>query len=88
MSRVSFNKVAAGAVACVFVGFGGLLLWTRYLPHPSRPLRAGAETAPPYLMVQPGGAVTGFAVDVLNEAARRVGGRWIGCQLKAARTGH
>jgi cystine transport system substrate-binding protein len=73
MSRIFFKKAAVGLVAGLFLAFGGLVLWTRYLPHPLRPLRAGAETAPPYLMVQPGGAVTGFAVDVLNEAARRHG---------------
>lgn len=73
MSMASFKKAAAVLAVSLVLGFGGLLLWTWHLPQPSSPLRAGAETAPPYLTVRPGGIVTGFAVDVLNEAARRRG---------------
>jgi signal transduction histidine kinase/CheY-like chemotaxis protein len=38
-----------------------------------RTYRIGAEDSPPYVLLAPDGSATGFAVDILSEAARRRG---------------
>ncbi len=52
--------------------------WTPLRNPAERTLRVGADQAPPYYYLpgnapEDGGSVRGFAVDVLNEAARRAG---------------
>ncbi len=52
-----------------------LIVGYSYPSHPwaGKTYRVGADSAPPYYLLQPDGSVEGLAVDVLNEAARRRG---------------
>jgi signal transduction histidine kinase/CheY-like chemotaxis protein len=73
---VGVSSVVASAVLIA----GGIFLVNWYSHRvPDRVYRIGADNAPPYYIVDPRGGVQGFAVDVLNEAARRRGIRlqWI-----------
>jgi signal transduction histidine kinase/FixJ family two-component response regulator len=57
------------AAACLLaVGALALLVWHR---APTRTLRVGYWSFPPYLIVKPDGSPDGFAVAVFSEAARR-----------------
>jgi signal transduction histidine kinase/DNA-binding response OmpR family regulator len=59
---------------------GGIFLLNWFTERvPDRVYRIGADNAPPYHIVGTDGSVHGFAVDVLNEAARRRGIRlqWV-----------
>ncbi|HTP87770.1 MAG TPA: response regulator [Bryobacteraceae bacterium] len=59
---------------------GGLFAVNWYSRRvPDRVYKIGVDSAPPYYIVHPDGSVGGFAVEVVNEAARRRGIRlqWI-----------
>ncbi|MGA2269802.1 MAG: ATP-binding protein [Bryobacteraceae bacterium] len=53
--------------------------WLLHRPNAGRTYRIGARNNPPYTMVAADGRMTGIAVDVVSEAARRAGMslRWI-----------
>ncbi len=57
-------------IVCVSTG-----LWIscgRVAP-PARAIRVGVDQAPPYQSIRPDGSAEGFAIDVVSEAARRLG---------------
>jgi len=63
-----------GVVAIALLIAGSLYLANWYSRRvPDRVYRVGADSAPPYYEFAADGGVHGFAVDVLNEAARRKG---------------
>ena len=73
---VGLLRLIASAAAIA----GAMFLFNWYTHRvPDRVYRIGADNAPPYYSVQPGGTVRGFAVDVLNDAAHRRGIRlqWV-----------
>src|SRR5580704_10901567 len=57
----------------VFLTAAVWLAVTRKPAGPAIVLRVGVDQSPPFYLIRPDGSVTGFAVDVLNEAARRKG---------------
>lgn len=59
----------------VFMAAGGYWAWRWQLQRQlqSREYIVGVDNAPPYYFVEPGKPVSGLAVDVLNQAARRRG---------------
>jgi signal transduction histidine kinase/CheY-like chemotaxis protein len=73
--------VARFGVVAVGLSIAGGLYLSNWYAHrvPDRVYRVGADNAPPYYMIARDGAVHGFAVDVLNEAARLRGIRlrWV-----------
>jgi len=61
-----------GLIASAAAIAGGMFLLNWYTHRvPDRVYRIGADNAPPYYVIGEDGRVRGFAVDVLNEAARR-----------------
>lgn len=65
-------KVTAGVIA--LMAAGGWLVW-RFSSRPDlrREYRVGVDHAPPYNIVVSGQPVTGLAVEIIREAARRKG---------------
>ena len=61
------------------MALAGLGVWFGMGNHPGRVLIAGADQSPPYIAWNPGGPVKGFAVEIVDEAARRQGYtlRWV-----------
>jgi len=70
LSRRISILTAVGASCCVFAG-----LWVHSYgkTHYARPLRIGLVQSPPYEVVNADGSVSGLAVEVVSEAARRRG---------------
>jgi len=78
----AYNRgVARFGVVAVGLAIAGGLYMANWFVHrvPDRVYRVGADNAPPYYVIARDGAVHGFAVDVLNEAARLRGIhlRWV-----------
>ena len=73
--------VARFGVVAIGLAIAGGLYVSNWYAHrvPDRVYRVGADNAPPYYMIAGDGTVRGFAVDVLNEAARLRGIRlrWV-----------
>ncbi|HXJ42864.1 MAG TPA: transporter substrate-binding domain-containing protein, partial [Bryobacteraceae bacterium] len=68
------------AVAVLSVAAAGAWYFPGQHPTPSQTvIRVGVDHSPPFYSIAPDGSVSGLAVDVFNEAARRRGIRlqWI-----------
>lgn len=63
-------QLAVGTVAAVLAVGGALFLASRHEPA-STVVRVGVDHSPPFYSIRPDGSVTGLAVDVFSEAARR-----------------
>jgi diguanylate cyclase (GGDEF)-like protein/PAS domain S-box-containing protein len=64
---------AAGLLVLLSTGFAISVWWYSRSAKGPAELRVGAVQFPPFVMVDAGGGVSGLAIDILDEAARRSG---------------